>query len=507
MKKAKYVILTLLFLLLATRVNAEEQNGPFYFDWENTKITDARSELVEVSDNFSYKDGTVIIRTTVDETMENFSIELERRDLKGNIVKTNILENQAFFSAITDDENIYIVTIDYNKNDISTQKVLKLDENLEVVKELAFEGEYIPGVNGMINARRFGHDVLAIHEGYLYVYCGETYMLKTKLELDKWVTMEFTQEASDKYFPDLSTEYKIMNIWMGKLYGDIELKEDYIDFDVTTHVYEDKIITSGMRYTMVIDSDINPEEERPFAGVIKIFDKDENVIFEAINKDYMKFFEARIIDNYVVAIGLSESTMMGNTNPTSLGNDIVVYDLEGNLLQTIETEGSYVFLNEITSGFVATHVETCKDVEDITDAGAVPFISDAQGGEVSYYTVCTYNTEAYYLPLNIETKVRGEGKGTIEAVKNGRRGEEITFKVTPQEGFVLGEVLVTDKNGNTIVFTDYTFTMPNADVTIEAIFVPENSDTADIEIITIVGLLIICGFVVLHSIKKFKALN
>ena len=221
----------------------------------------------------------------------------------------------------------------------------------------------------------------------------------------------------------------------------------------------------------------------------------------------MKFFEARIIDKYVVAIGLSESTMMGNTNPTSLGNDIVVYDLEGNLLQTIETEGSYVFLNEITSGFVATHVETCKDVEDITDAGADPFISEAQGEQGSYYTVCTYNTEAYYLPLNIETKVRGEGKGTIEAVKNGRRGEEITFKVTPQEGFVLGEVLVTDKNGNTIVFTDYTFTMPNADVTIEAIFVPENSDTADIEIITIVGLLIICGFVVLHSIYKFKALN
>lgn len=520
MKKVKFIIVALLMLLCATKVNAEAtQEGPFYFDWENTILTDVRDVVVEVSDNFSFKDGTVIIRTIEDEENNTFSIELERRDLKGKIIKTNTIEDNAFFSAITDHENIYIVTISYASKErsaesTSTQMIVKLDENLEVVKTLPFEEDHTPGVDGMINARRFGHDILAIKDDYLYVFCGEEYMLKTKLELDKWETMEYKEEDFDTYFPDLSTEYKIMEKWMGQLSGDIELTNDYIDFDVTTHVYDDKIITSGMRYSLnVQEGDVGGSEEEyemPFAGVIKIYDKEGKIVFEQTNKNYMKFFEARIMGDYVVAIGLSESTMMGNSNTSTLGNDIVVYDLEGNLLQTIETEGSYVFLNEISSGFVATHVESCQQIENQPDPISedplgVPFTVDSKAGNT--YAVCTYNTEAYYLPLNIETKVIGEGKGTIEAVKSGRKGEEITFKVTPEKGFVLGEVRVTDKDGNTVVFTDNTFTMPNADVTIEAIFLPENSETADIEIVTILGLLLICGFVVLNSIKKFKALS
>lgn len=516
MKKVKFIIVALLMLLCATQVNAKAtQEGPFYFDWENTILTNVREELVEVSDNFSFKNGTVIVRTTYDEENNTFSIELERRDLKGNIIKTNTIEDNAFFSAITDHENIYIVTISYASKErsvgsTSTQMIVKLDENLEVVKTLPFEENYTPGVEGMINARRFGHDILAIKDDYLYVFCGEEYMLKTKLELDKWETMEYKEEDFDTYFPDLSTEYKIMDNWMGQLNGNVELKNDYIDFDVTTHIYDDKMITSGMRYSLNVqpgNAGGEEEYEMPFAGVIKIYDKEGNIVFEQTNKNYMKFFEARIMGDYVVAIGLSESTMMGNGNTTTLGNDIVVYDLEGNLLQTIETEGSYVFLNEIASGFVATHVESCEEIPNPAIPKGVPYVSDSAAGVNSTYTVCTYNTEAYYLPLNIETKVIGEGKGTVEAVKSGRKGEEITFKVTPEKGYVLGEVRVTDKTGNTVVFTDYTFTMPNADVTIEAIFVPENSDTADIEIITIVGLLVICGFVVLNSIKKLKALN
>lgn len=515
MKKVKFIIVALLMLLCATQVNAEAtQEGPFYFDWENTLLTDVRDIVVEVSDNFSFKNGTVVVRTIYDEENNTFSIELERRDLKGKIIKTNTIEDNAFFSAITDHENIYIVTISYASNEksaesTSTQMIVKLDENLEVVKTLPFEENYIPGVEGMINARRFGHDILAIKDDYLYVFCGEEYMLKTKLELDKWETMEYKEEDFDTYFPDLSTEYKIMDNWMGQLNGNVELTNDYIDFDVTTHVYDEKMITSGMRYSLNVqpgDAGGEEEYEMPFAGVIKIYDKEGNIVFEQINKNYMKFFEARIMGDYVVAIGLSESTMMGNGNTTTLGNDIVVYDLEGNLLQTIETEGSYVFLNEIASGFVATHVESCEEIQDSVMPKGVPYVSDSNAGVNSTYTVCTYNTEAYYLPLNIETKVIGEGKGTIEAVKIGRKGEEITFKVTPEKGYVLGEVRVTDKDGNTVVFTENTFTMPNADVTIEAIFVPENSDTADIEIITIVGLLVICGFVVLNSIKKLKAL-
>ena len=51
---------------------------------------------------------------------------------------------------------------------------------------------------------------------------------------------------------------------------------------------------------------------------------------------------------------------------------------------------------------------------------------------------------------------------------------------TDKEGYVLGVVKVTDKDGNVLTFTDYKFTMPSSDVTIEATFLPENPETSDL---------------------------
>ena len=94
-----------------------------------------------------------------------------------------------------------------------------------------------------------------------------------------------------------------------------------------------------------------------------------------------------------------------------------------------------------------------------------------------------------YLIYTIETKT--DGNGTVEADHiEAENGTVVKFTVTPKEGFKLKEVKVTDQNGNIITFTDYTFTMPNANVTIEAIFEPENPNTVDIILITFATLLI-----------------
>ena len=79
---------------------------------------------------------------------------------------------------------------------------------------------------------------------------------------------------------------------------------------------------------------------------------------------------------------------------------------------------------------------------------------------------------------NIVTKT--DGNGTVVASASTARGDEnITFIVTPNKGYKLDYIAVTDDNGNTIIFEDYKFTMPNANVTIEAKFVAENPDTVD----------------------------
>ena len=83
-------------------------------------------------------------------------------------------------------------------------------------------------------------------------------------------------------------------------------------------------------------------------------------------------------------------------------------------------------------------------------------------------------------------------------------GEVIKFTVEPKEGYVLGSVKVTDEKGNVVTFTNYTFTMPSANVLIEATFVKVNPKTADINMIIVTTILLISFGSVMFYFKKYK---
>lgn len=103
------------------------------------------------------------------------------------------------------------------------------------------------------------------------------------------------------------------------------------------------------------------------------------------------------------------------------------------------------------------------------------------------------STEFYYFEFPYEITTEVTGKGTIEVSEDKTRaGEHVKFTVTPEKGYVLSEVKVTDSAGNVLIFTDYEFTMPTADVLIEAKFVPEileNPATKDSIIIIVLFLM------------------
>ncbi len=111
------------------------------------------------------------------------------------------------------------------------------------------------------------------------------------------------------------------------------------------------------------------------------------------------------------------------------------------------------------------------------------------------------------LDIDYEITTKVEGKGTVTAIGRSEANGLVTFKVEPQQGYVLSVVKVTDANGNIIEFRDYTFTMPSSDVLIEAVFVPENPYTADIAIAGIVLVAIVFGVVALKYYKKAKWMN
>ncbi len=83
----------------------------------------------------------------------------------------------------------------------------------------------------------------------------------------------------------------------------------------------------------------------------------------------------------------------------------------------------------------------------------------------------------YEMPYDINVVKKTGGNVTITK-KKAYTGEVIEVTATPDKGYVLGKVLVTDTSGNTLTYTEGKFTMPSSDVTVEAQFVPENPDTA-----------------------------
>ncbi len=106
------------------------------------------------------------------------------------------------------------------------------------------------------------------------------------------------------------------------------------------------------------------------------------------------------------------------------------------------------------------------------------------GTQVGEDTVFTQNTTLtaqwqYNAPPanpNYKITIEDTEHGTVTAPTSAKQGTEVTLTPTPDEGFDVGTVTVTDRFGDAVAVTEnpdgtYTFTMPNGQVTVEVTFV------------------------------------
>ena len=79
---------------------------------------------------------------------------------------------------------------------------------------------------------------------------------------------------------------------------------------------------------------------------------------------------------------------------------------------------------------------------------------------------------------SVSTPSKSENGGVAVSSKNARKGDTVTVTVTPDAGYQLDKLTVTDKNGNVLKLTDkgdgkYSFTMPDGKVEVKAVFAKE----------------------------------
>ena len=213
-----------------------------------------------------------------------------------------------------------------------------------------------------------------------------------------------------------------------------------------------------------------------------------------------------ILDNYIV--------LLANNNEE---NFFIIYDRAGNQVRdlTSDINDPYLSFHYVFSDPNGIFVEFSRQ-DYMCEFGVTQ--DNSQDGEVLPEILTGDEDRTVYHMLYYEfgsflvkTKVIGGG-GSIHASENSaREGAEVTFTITPDEGYVLGSVKVTDANGNTVIFNGNTFTMPSSDVLIEAEFVlaeqKVNPNTSDIAIATIFLITIAAGTIYIIQKKKFNFLK
>lgn len=134
-------------------------------------------------------------------------------------------------------------------------------------------------------------------------------------------------------------------------------------------------------------------------------------------------------------------------------------------LPSMENDGYWTFLNWTADGTTYAAGDEYTVTKDVT------FTANWRNDRPSTGGTTTYTVTA---PSNVDN-------GSVSvSPKNASKGTTVTITVTPDDGYELDTLTVTDASGNKLTLTDkgdgkYTFTMPASKVTVEATFVEEET--------------------------------
>ena len=171
----------------------------------------------------------------------------------------------------------------------------------------------------------------------------------------------------------------------------------------------------------------------------------------------LKDFEPQEDGSYGASVEVSR---VSSTTVTAVANDPdAAIKVNG---QPLEATGMVL---DLSRGENVLTVEVISGSEKLTYTLTVQNDWPSSGGGTTYPVEASDKTE--------------HGTVTVRPSR-AERGDTVTITAKPDEGYQVGKVIVTDKNGDAVKVIDkgngvYTFTMPNSEVSVEVTFVPESS--------------------------------
>lgn len=453
----------------------------FIRDWqtiaENSSLSYAEYYSL-YNESISYQNGFLVSNLS---STKVFSV-LTWYDVKGNVLKQAEYKDGIIFSLKADGNDIFALALADNGSE-SSCILLKFNENFEIVN--FFSIPVSTDFSNNIYYETYGFDFLYLDDGMISMLIDDK-IYYTDLDfsiVNSIDVSENEEEALEVYNQYFKPGYYLSYFYDEEIYYfNNDKKDDYVLLAGFTYDTMSPTVTS--ENDLSTTSAFSTRQAAIQKSILRL-SKDENLIFEKTFDEYNSFLSVKIVANYIVVSALDYTT-----------DEVVILilDFNGNILQKI-TDSKYFDIGAGDTNFMVINAQEIG--YGLCENSSAKLIS---------YTCYKFYNEVFYLPLNVTTKVSFGGKIIVGDGKY-RQGEVVTFKVVPDDGYVLGLVKVTDSTGKEVIFKTDTFNMPSADVTIEAEFVVSNPITKDIAIIVLLLVSIIAGIIMIRQSKKIRWLN
>ena len=508
---------------MVAHTNLKKENGiyKFYDSYKNNFYITEDFKIVSTDVN---EDGSFIL------FKENY---IYKYDKDKKLIKTlNFNESGTTQSAFEyqKHKNKYYVTSISIRQKVSSPKyyyykmhIYLVDEDLNILKENSISN---PNLASSDTDTYYYSSYIYLNNDNIYVYDGP-YITNSYYKVDENLkltisskeeavpakTTSTTQDSTQDVTKDKEIQARLDDLFSK------EITNNRMYYYYSYQIDDDENILVSVKYYD------NSNSNRKGKAEVLYLDKNYNEIFrniifnwESFNMDnyqeydeYYPCFDKGIeilsdyFENYIVVTANSPSSSY-----------IYILDKEGNikvdLSKDLASSELRPFRLKTNNHSLAIYLDSCFSwgcPESVYKENPDEYWKDSRYDADYIYSEYPYSQILYYeLPYIVKTKT--DGNGTVEADHiDAEDGIEVKFTVKPKEGYVLGEVKVTDQNGNIITFTDYTFTMPSADVTIEASFIPipkeDNPETSDYLSIYITAAILIVEIVmIVYFSKKSK---
>ena len=352
-------------------------------------------------------------------------------------------------------------------------------------------------------------DIIEVNNAYYTIYDNQISKFEKNMRYDSDKTLEDIHNAQIIKFNDnillVGNKNNFVSIYL--LNTDLQVINSV---DTTILYYKPNLYSYNNNIYMLLGEDYILEDTNMYEINDKLEIKTDSIssytnLKDIIKSDYYAYNNEDLTKQVTATAYNTDYIVLGGTD------FIQILDKEGKLVKEIESD-PIVDILILNNKIVVAEERFVKQYN--FDLEFEEKITSTEEG-FSFMTKLNDNVIIFQAPdvisfykFNINIFKEESSFGTIEIAENAVPNTKVTYTITPNSGYEVENILITDEYGNVIKTNGEYFIAPSSDVKVlvtfkEAVINPETLDL--IAVVVVVAVVTLLIFVKLY--KKFKWIN